>query len=203
MILLSDSDPTRWSGFLIDNFDDEQKSFPVVPPSSNTPSATAEQYGENTVEPSMTIVNVACAERQEESKCRTPKKKCAEQLPPNNNHPRELSSDLIVENDTTHTDQISQLIDVAEKMSKATTDESKMAHINMIVTTIKEQQAQLKKLRTQLMSVLDEESKSNLTDPDQDALMKFINQPITSGCWLCSGKVHTEVTTQCSQIDQP
>lgn len=201
MILLSDSDPSRWSSFLIDD-SDEKPTSPVVLPSTDIPSTTTEQIVERQVEDLNEKSTVLVNEPDATSTKRKEELKCAEQQLTNDNHPQELSSDWIVEHDTTNADQISQLTDIAKKMSKATTDESKMAHINTIVTTIKEQQMQLMKLRTELMAMLHEEPKSNLTDTDQDTLMKFINQPITSGCWLCSGKTHTEVSTQCVDIDQ-
>ncbi len=124
------------------------------------------------------------------------------------NH-QELSSDWIVEYDTTPIDQISQLTDMIKKTSTTMTVENKVANINIILGKIKKQQVELRKLRQHVLSMLNEESKSNSTNPneqslsnDQDILMKFLNQPMTSGCWLCSGKTFTEVASQCNNTDE-
>jgi hypothetical protein len=124
------------------------------------------------------------------------------------NH-QELSADWIVEYDATPIDQISQLTDRIKKTSTTMTVENKVANINIILGKIKKQQMELRKLRQHVLSMLNEESKSNSTNPneqslsnDQDILMKFLNQPMTSGCWLCSGKTFTEVASQCNNTDE-
>jgi len=122
----------------------------------------------------------------------------------NNNDRQESSSDWIVEYDVTETDQISQLTDMVRRTSSAMTDEDKVAKVNVILKKIKKQQIELRKLRQYLMSMLGEEQKqkSNNSSDNQDLLLAFLNQPILSGCWLCSGKTYTEVATQCNHIGE-
>lgn len=212
---LADAHPSRWSGFLIDNCDGVQPS-PTLVSSPDIFSVEIQQPTES----SAMLVNefdTAFAERREKPKRRQPKKKtklihhpCVEQIVApsnsttftNNDDPQELASDWIIEYDTTNADQISQLTDVVKEMSRTTTDGTKMARINTIVTKIKRQQMQLRKLRKDLIFMLHEESKASLTETEQDTLMELINQSTTSGCWLCSGKVYTEVASQCDTIDQ-
>ena len=209
---LADAHASRWSGFLIDNCEHSS----IVVSSAAVASVAIQQPTES----SAMLVNeldTAFAERRERPKRQKLKKKtkliqnqCVEPIVTpsnttsfiNNDDPQELSSDWIIEYDTTNADQISQLTDVVKEMSKTMTDESKMARINTIVTKIKRQQMELRKLRKDLMYMLHEESNPNLTEAAQDTLMEFINQPTTSGCWLCSGKVYTEVASQCGTIDQ-
>jgi hypothetical protein len=127
----------------------------------------------------------------------------------NNKVHEESSSDWIIEYDTTETDQISQMTEMIKKTSTTMTDEDKIDKINIILKKIKNQQMELRKLRQHVMSMLDEQPKSNSTNTtrqgshtNQDLLMKFLDQPLTSGCWLCSGKTYTEVATQCNNIDE-
>jgi DNA repair exonuclease SbcCD ATPase subunit len=122
--------------------------------------------------------------------------------------PSTINSDL-VSTINTRNHQISQLTDRIKKTSTTMTVENKVANINIILGKIKKQQMELRKLRQHVLSMLNEESKSNSTNPneqslsnDQDILMKFLNQPMTSGCWLCSGKTFTEVASQCNNTDE-
>jgi hypothetical protein len=120
----------------------------------------------------------------------------------NNKDSRELLSDWIIEHNGTETD-------MTRKTSTIKTDENKIAKVNIILKKIKKQQKELTRLRKYILSLLGDEEKRNLTNPtqqnphmNQDLLMKILNQPIPSGCWLCSGKLYTEVDTQCDNIDE-
>jgi hypothetical protein len=120
---------------------------------------------------------------------------------------QEKSSDWIVEYDTARTDPVSQLTDMVR--TATITDEDKIVKVNIILKKIKKQQVELRKLRQYVMSMLGEQQKRNSTNPtrqnsniSQDLLMAFLNQPMLSGCWLCSGKMYTEMATQCDHVDE-
>ncbi|CAF4561744.1 unnamed protein product [Rotaria sp. Silwood1] len=124
----------------------------------------------------------------------------------NDNH-QELPSDWVFECDTTGINQISLLTDIVRRVSTTMTDDDKIAKVNIILKKIKQQQKQLRKLRQYVISMLDEEQRQSSTNirqrhsnMNQDLLMTFLNQPILSGCWLCSGKKYTEVATQCNNF---
>lgn len=223
--------PSDWSGFLIDNCDDVQIS-PMSPPAlSPVPSTINEiiQQNQGDLNQQHAILinelDVADAEQRREAKREKrlnkklqKKKKKKKKLTNNqsdsnsivnNQIPQELSSDWIVEYDITETDQISQLTDMIKKVSTTMTDENKIDKINLILKKIKKQQKELRKLRQHVISMLDDGQKSSSintsrqnSNNNQDLLMKFLNQPTTSGCWLCSGKTYTEVTTQCNNLNE-
>lgn len=119
----------------------------------------------------------------------------------------ESSSDEVAEYNATNNsnDQLSQLIDTVQKTSTTVNDADKSAQISLILEEIKKQQLQLKKLSQYVSSMLDNREQTNdtqhNTNQSQDILTNFLNQPLTSGCWLCSGKTYTEVATQCDYVD--
>jgi len=238
--LQTNSKPSPWSGFLIDNCDDGILT-PLSPPShleppilpfSSTTEESIQRNQEDFNEQRVMLVNeldAADAERRQElkrqkrlhkklqKKKKSAKNKLQEQqiskpdsiVTVNNRNHQELSSDWIIEYDVTETNQISQLTDMIKKTSAFMTDEDKIEKMNIILKKIKNQQKELKKLRQHFMSMLDEEQRPNSINTtrqnshtNQDLLMKFLNQPITSGCWLCSGKTYTEVATQCNNVNE-
>ncbi|CAF2369134.1 unnamed protein product [Rotaria sp. Silwood2] len=126
-----------------------------------------------------------------------------------NNEEPELLPDWIVEYDVNGKNKISQLTDEVRRTSITMTDEDKTAKVNMILMKIKKQQEELRKLRQYVMSMLGEQQKPQSSKVqqqnstlDHDLLMAFINQPIKSGCWLCSGKMYAEAATQCDHVDE-
>ncbi|CAF0866245.1 unnamed protein product [Rotaria sordida] len=126
-----------------------------------------------------------------------------------NNEEQESLSDWIIEYDINGNNQISQLTDEVRRTSITTTDEDRTAKVNMILMKIKKQQEELRKLRQYVMSMLGEQQKSQTSKVqqqnstiDHDLLMTFINQPIRSGCWLCSGKMYAEAAIQCDHVNE-
>jgi len=232
--LQTNSKSSPWSGFLIDNCDEEEPPPPSPPsrpslPFSSTINQSIQKNQEALNEQLVNELNAAHAERKQELKRQKrlykklqKKKKSAknnveqQQLSKldsisivNKKNHQQLSSDWIIEYDTTGTDQISQLTDMIKKTSTAMTDEDKIVKINIILKKIKKQQKELRRLRKYVVSMLDEEEKSNSTNTSRpnshtnsDLLRKFLDQPIISGCWLCSGKTYTEVATQCNNFHE-
>jgi hypothetical protein len=234
--LQTNSKSSPWSGFLIDNCDDEVLT-PLSPPSpilpfSSTTEESIQRNQEDLNQQRVMLVNeldAADAEQRQElkrqkrlykklqKKKKLAKNKLQEQqinkpdsiTTVNNGNHQELSSDWIIEYDVSETDQISQLTDIIKKTSATMTDEDKIYKINIILKKIKKQQKELKRLRQHVISMLGDEQRSNSINTtrqnshtNQYLLMKFLNQPITSGCWLCSGKTYTEVATQCNNVNE-
>jgi len=194
-----------WSGFLIDNCD-EAKS-PLVSPSKLTlpklsPTiATSVDENKDDSQPtqnSMLIdeLNTARIEQKEVLKHRTKLRKRLQQR--SSSVRSQITVEQIAPSDliTNSNEPLSQLIDMVEKIP--TNDADKRVQINLFLEKIKEQQVQLKKLSQYVSSMLDD----NYTDQCQNILTNFVNQPLTSGCWLCSGKTYTEVAIQCNSLDE-
>lgn len=120
----------------------------------------------------------------------------------------EKESDWVIEYDVIQTNPISKINDMIQKVSTTMTDEDKVTQVNFILQTIKKQQTELKQLKQHVMSILGEEQSHNATsttrddsDINRNLLITFLNQPTTSGCWLCSGKTYTETAIQCDDIN--
>lgn len=215
----TNSEAVNFSGFLIDNCDEEE-IIPISPspPALCLPIEESIQPNQEDLNEQCTVLvnelNAADAEqrqltkRQKRFQKRLQRKKNQKKAKKSNtivtvnNNNQEASSDWIVEYDITGTDQLSQLTDTIRRTSATITDENKIAKVNLILKRIKKQQKELKRLRRCVMSMLDEGQKQNSND-NQDLLMKFLNQPLLSGCWLCSEKTYTETSTQSDNIDQP
>ncbi|CAF1182055.1 unnamed protein product [Adineta steineri] len=208
---------SSFSGFLIDNCNEEQLP-PYSPPFRSLPSqhSTTEKLipqnqedlnGQCTV--LINELDTADVEQRKEAKRQKRlhkkllrEKKSKKISTVNNSDNHELSSDWILECNIDETDQTSQLIDLVKNTSANTmTNEDQMAKMNHVLKHIKKQQLHLRKLRKYVISMLNKEEKKQL-HTNQDKLMTFINQPILSGCWLCSGKSYNETSTQCNLIDK-
>jgi hypothetical protein len=233
--LQTNAEPSSWSGFLIDNCDEEvlpPVSPPRLPSLSSTIEESIQQNQEALNEQCVMLVNELDAadaeQRQVLNRQKRLQKKLQKKKKPsktkvqqqqinkpnsistvNNKDHQELSSDWIIEYDLTETDHISKLTDMVEKTSTTMIDEDKIDKINLVLKKIKKQQKDLRILRKYVMSILNEEQNTDSTDntrqnsdTNHDLLMKFLNQPTTSGCWLCSGKTYTEVATQFNNLNK-
>ncbi|CAF0929032.1 unnamed protein product [Didymodactylos carnosus] len=94
-----------------------------------------------------------------------------------------------------------QLLSSNEKLNRP--------HVDMILTMIKDQQEQLKKLRSCVMMALgispnssrksatsSTTKKINSSDISEDLIKTFLSAQQTFGCWLCSGKTFSEMSVQ-------
>jgi len=120
----------------------------------------------------------------------------------------ESSSDWIIDYDI---NQVSKLTDEIRRTSVTMTNEDKTEKVNLILTKIKKQQDELRKLRQYVMSMLDEQDRPQLSNlkrmnshQNHDLLLRLFNQATAAptGCWLCSGKTYSEVATQCESDDE-
>jgi len=120
----------------------------------------------------------------------------------------ESSSDWIIDYDI---NQVSKLTDEIRRTSVTMTNEDKTEKVNLILTKIKKQQDELRKLRQYVMSMLDEQDRPQLSNSkrmnshqNHDLLLRLFNQATAAptGCWLCSGKTYSEVATQCESDDE-
>lgn len=120
---------------------------------------------------------------------------------------QESSSDWMIEYDIHSLDPLSQLTDEVRNSSTGLTDEDRTAKVNLILKKIKKQQEELRKLRQYVMSMLGDQPKRTTTTAtplnsgtiSQDLLLALLNQSNQTGCWLCSGKMYSEVATQCDE----
>ncbi|UJR30334.1 hypothetical protein I4U23_017871 [Adineta vaga] len=121
----------------------------------------------------------------------------------NVNRTNELPSNSILESNRIKTNSSSSVNNTSKKSSTISTmtDDNEIIEINLVLKKVKDQQKELTKLRKSLMAMLDEKQKDNVNS-NQDHLLKLLHQPIFSGCWLCSGKSFTEVSTQCNTTEQ-
>lgn len=115
----------------------------------------------------------------------------------------ESSSDWVIEYENEARDSVSKLTDEIRQTTSAMTPEERTEKMNLILMRIKRQQEELKKLRQYVMSVLGEDTQRNSTSKKrsninvtQDLLLALLNQPTPNSCWLCSGKLYSEVGTQ-------
>lgn len=124
-----------------------------------------------------------------------------------------------IENDWIFThdlDQVCQLSDEVHRASIGMNHEDRTEKVNLILSKIKKQQEELKKLKHYVLSMLGDQeqqqqmrtsssssqshrSTSQLTDA---FLLALLNQSNQSSCWLCSGKMYAEVATQCEDDEQ-
>jgi hypothetical protein len=223
--LQTNSEAVHFSGFLIDDCDEEELIPLSSPPALCLRIEESIQHNQEdlTEQRAMLVneLNTAEAEqRQELKRQKRFQKKCRKKKHTiksnkisnvNNNNHQELPSDWVVEYDTAGINRIGQLTDMIRRTSTTITDENKTAKVNLILKKIKKQQKELQKLKRYVISMLDEgqQQQQNSTNSsrqnsnnNQDLLMTFLNQPLLSGCWFCSGKTYTEAATQCNSIDQ-
>ncbi|CAF0890691.1 unnamed protein product [Adineta ricciae] len=80
------------------------------------------------------------------------------------------------------------------------TDDYETNEINTIIEQVKNQQLELNQLRKSLIAMLNAKQSDNVNS-NHDHLLKLLDQPILSGCWLCSGKSYTEVAAQCNSTE--
>ena len=122
----------------------------------------------------------------------------------------ESSSDWVIEYNAEGTDSVSRLTDEIRQSTNTMTDEERTTKMNFILMKIKKQQTELKKLRQYVMSVLGEQSQRSSTSKNrstnnnilQDLLLALLNQSTQNGCWLCSGKMYSEMGTQSDSITE-
>jgi hypothetical protein len=126
----------------------------------------------------------------------------------NSTDEQESSADWMIEYDIHALDPLSQLTDEVRNSSSVLTDEDRTAKVNLILMKIKKQQEELRKLRQYVMSMLGDQPKRTTTTTatpassstiTQDLLLALLNQSSQNGCWLCSGKMYSEVATQCDE----
>ncbi|CAF1298899.1 unnamed protein product [Adineta ricciae] len=80
------------------------------------------------------------------------------------------------------------------------TDDYETNEINTIIEQLKNQQLELNQLRKSLIRMLNAKQSDNVNS-NHDHLLKLLDQPMLSGCWLCSGKSYTEVAAQCNSTE--
>ena len=219
--LVNQPKTTALSGFLIDNCEDEEELPPFSPRPRPPPLSSDELISPNDEDTNQRRVmlvselDAADAERRQELKRqkrlhRKLKKKnkpenpsTTSTIPDQDDQQEESVSDWMIEYDV---NQISKLTDEVRRTSIAVTNEDKTEKMNLILTKIKKQQDELKKLKQYVMSMLGEQERprSNRSNSNrtQDILLALLNQPIQSGCWLCSGKMYAEVATQCDDDNE-
>ena len=120
------------------------------------------------------------------------------------NEHQELPSDWMLEYEIEPNDPVTRLKNEVRTSSLTMSDEERTTKVNLILMKIKKQQSELKKLKQYVMSILGDQSiattsKSTRTNSvlTQDLLFALLNQPTSTGCWLCSGKMYSEAATQC------
>ena len=216
--LTNEPKTTVSSGFLIDNCEEEEELPPLSPRPRPPPLSSYELIPPNDEDTNQRRVmlvselDAADAERRQELKRqkrlhRKLKKKNKPEEPSTTStipdQQEESVSDWMIEYDV---NQISKLTDEVRRTSISMTNEDKTEKMNLILTKIKKQQGELKKLKQYVMSMLGEQEKpkSNRSNSNraQDILLALLNQPTQSGCWLCSGKMYAEVATQCDHDNE-
>lgn len=225
----SQSSPTPIaSGFLIDDCEDEEELPPPPAPVTLIPSVTPE---EPISDPLNDIANDesrvlllhelddADAERRKEFKRqkRLQRKLKLKKLVTTAEQPtstttnfserHESSSDWVVEYDVEPNELLSKLTDEIRQTTNAMNDVERTEKMNLILSKIKKQQDELKKLRQYVLSVLGDEPQRNSTSKTrstsnitQDLLLALLNQSNSNSCWLCSGKFYSEIGTQCDEL---
>ncbi|CAF3248052.1 unnamed protein product [Rotaria socialis] len=122
---------------------------------------------------------------------------------------QESLSDWVIEYDINGNNPMSQLTDEVRRASITMTDQDKTEKVNMILMKIKKQQEELRKLRQYVVSMLGEQpppqskkKRQQNSELDHSLLVNFVNQPLPSGCWLCSGKMYAEAAIQCDDVTE-
>ena len=80
------------------------------------------------------------------------------------------------------------------------TDDYETNEINTIIEQLRNQQLELNQLRKSLIAMLNAKQNDDV-NRNHDHLLKLLDQPMFSGCWLCSGKSYTEVAAQCNSTE--
>lgn len=122
----------------------------------------------------------------------------------------ESPNELLIDSNAEQTGTIDRLKEEFQNASFSMSDEEKTNKVNLILTRIKKQQDELKKLKQYVVSILGDQTKersrkssrTSKTKISEDLLMEILNQPSSTGCWLCSGKMYSEASTQCDFVDK-
>ena len=138
-------------------------------------------------------------QRQKRLQQKLKKKKKKKERTETSNEEEESSADWMIE------------YDIPPLETTTLTDEDRTERVNLILAKIKKQQEELRKLRQYVLSMLGEQPKrtatttttANTTQPSNslspELLLALFNQSNQNGCWLCSGKLYSEVATQCDE----
>lgn len=189
---------------MIDNCDEEEELPPYSPAPRPIMNDPIEQNPEDLNEGRVALVSeldAADAERRQELKRQKRLQRKLKKKQINSNRP--TTSNTTQE---TALDEVARLSDEVHRASIAMNDEDRTEKVNLILTKIRKQQEELKKLKQYVLSMLGEDpsqtssnshrQKSHLTE---DLFLALLNQ---TNCWLCSGKMYAEVATQCDDNEQ-
>lgn len=206
------------SGFLIDDCDDEEELPPYspIPPLQPLSEDLISQNEELLSEGRVALVSeldAADAERRQELKRQKRLHRKLQKKKRNSNSEKSTTMTRTdsTENDwifTNDLDQVGQLSEQVRQASIAMSNEDRTEKVNFILSKIKKQQEELKKLKQYVLSMLGEQSTRTSSSSSQshrsishrtdEFLLTLVNQ---SNCWLCSGKMYAEMATQCDDDD--